>query len=367
MPQTRGIRAEEQEALVAWLDDGLRRGQRGRLEAEYPVSLGTAGLAGHRIVCEGERFASHAMSWNITLCARGSQLPAGLIGLVYTDPDFRGRGNAQACVRACLEDLRASGAWIAALWSDLPEFYARLGFRPAGREIFLGVDPEACLEALTGLGVLPGVVTTGPPRPEDFEALETLYGAHPVRAVRDPGALAQYAACAETDFLVARLAGRPVAYAALGRGDDFRGIIHDWAGSAEGVLACLEALARPRGGAAWLIGPEPHPAAAALRALGARLHTESFALLQLLDAGRLWQRVVRDHPDLATTALRQVEEGFAIRGALGEAALTAEEALGLLFNDPPAAALEGALSPAQCGALPDVLPWPLYLWGFDSI
>jgi len=307
------------------------------------------------------------MSRQVTLCARSVSVPAGLIGLVYTAPAFRARGFAAACVQACVEDLRAGGAWLAGLWSDKPAFYAKLGFLPAGRETFLGVDPAACAEALVGLGVPPGAVETGPVAAGDFRALEALYASREVRAERAPGELARHAASVETELQVARLAGRPVAYAALGRGDDFRGVVHDWAGSAEGVLACLEALARPRGGVAWLIGPEPHPAVTALRALGAPLQHSPFALVRLLAAGRLWQTLVSEHPDLDATVLQQVGASFTLRGALGEVEFDAREALDLLFAGHAPNAVSTALDETQRAALLDVLPWPLYLWGFDSI
>jgi hypothetical protein len=48
--------------------------------------------------------------------------------------------------------------------------------------------------------------------------------------------------------------------------------------------------------------------------------------------------------------------------------LDASEALELLLGAgalPPS--LRGVLTPEECGALARVLPWPLYVWGFDSI
>ena len=48
----------------------------------------------HRAVFEGNRPVAHAM-WQIAdACARGHAVPLGMIGLVYTDPAFRGRGFA---------------------------------------------------------------------------------------------------------------------------------------------------------------------------------------------------------------------------------------------------------------------------------
>jgi predicted N-acetyltransferase YhbS len=52
----------------------------------------------------------------------------GGIGNVGTDPDQGGRGLASAVMRAAHDRLRADGIGTALLITDIPEFYARLGY-----------------------------------------------------------------------------------------------------------------------------------------------------------------------------------------------------------------------------------------------
>jgi GNAT superfamily N-acetyltransferase len=357
-PAPRPPRRDERARLLDWLDDGLRRGERGRLAAEYPLSLDPMRSGAHRVVYAAGAPVAHAMWHVVQGRARGRALPIGLIGLVYTDPAWRGRGLGPACVESCAEALRRRGVPLAALWSERHDFYARLGFHPAGRESLLRVDARTCRRAQPA--ELPPEV--GPVRRGDFPRLERLYAAKPVGAVRAAGALERLAAAPATALRVAREDGTPVAYAACGRGDDFPGVVHEWAGSAAGVVACLAALAAERGSVGLLAGPEPEAPVAALRAAGAQGGDGCFALLRVLDAGALLDAIAP-----AGTRLRSRSLHAAREAVLGTEALSGREVLAWLFDGVWPPGLAARLAPAERSALERVLPWPLYLWGFDSI
>jgi hypothetical protein len=295
--------------------------------------------------------------------AYGRGVPLGMIGLVYTEPECRGRGFARACIDSCVEELGRRGVPLAVLWSDKRDFYRRLRFHAAGRETLYGVDSGLCHRARVGTRQPIGLDLA---KPRDFDALESLYAAKPVGARRPPGALAGLAAAPDTQLVVARRRGGPVAYAALGRGDDFPGVVHEWAGNPEGVLACLEAFCGEGGAIGWLCGPVDEDPAPALRRAGARGQEGAFALVRLIDAGGLWRRVAPRLSD--RVRLEQCGERVALIGSAGRSTLAASEALELLFGTgevPPSAA--GLLTAEAREALDQLLPWPLYLWGFDSI
>ena len=366
MELPRRITRAERPRLIAWLDHGLRRGIRGRLEAEYPLSLRPDRLEVHRAIYCGERPVAHAAFHEVRALGPAGEIPVGMIGLVYTEPALRGRGLASACVRACVSALRERGLPLALLWSDRKAFYHRLGFEPAGRERLLGVDSELCRRALQELD--PGRAPLGvePVRPGDFEVLEALYAVKPLRARRAPGELALLAAAPQTQMVVARRGGRARAYAVLGRGDDFAGVVHEWAGSPSGVLSCLAALARGARGLAWLTGPAADPAVEALRTAGAREQHSPFALARILDAPALWQRVREKAPALDAIHLEEGPEGFRLECPQATWALSHRQALDLLLGETLPGLLDGLVE-AERRALAACLPLPLYLWGFDSI
>src|SRR5690606_19609244 len=309
------------------------------------------------------RFAAHALGHRLPVRVAGRPAVVGLIGLVYTDPDFRGRGLARACVAAAARRLAASGALAVLLWTDLDALYAPLGFGRAGREWILALDPAICAAARAGAGA---PLAVGPPAPADWPLLERLAAARPSRAERPPGALARLAAAPDCTTRVARRAGRPVAYACAGRGADLRGCVHEWAGEPDATLVCVEALARA-GARRWLAGPGDDPAAARLRAAGADAHAGDFALAWLPDPAALLAHVAGDVPALAGVRLAADGAGYRLVGGRGAVALSAAEARAWLLGPerPPAAAR--ALAASEWLALRERLPWPLALSGFDSV
>jgi GNAT superfamily N-acetyltransferase len=340
---------------------GLRGGRRGRLLGEYPTALEPGSRARHFAAWVDGRLASHALVKIAHATAGARTLPLGMIGLVYTHPDFRGHGLAGRCVEACVRHLVHCGVPLAALWSDRHSLYARVGFHPAGREHLYRVSRACTAQARLRL---PGPYRVEPPASADWTALEALYAAKPARVLRRPGELARLARCPDSRLVLARSGPRAVAYAALGRGDDFAGVVHEWAGEAGGVVACLAELQGGRDDVLLLAGPQEEAPIASLREAGARAHPGVFALLRLLDPVRLWRALTWHEPRLADARLSSDAEGFLFEVGAQRTHLSEADALELLLGPgcPPAA--RRLLGSAASGA---ALPWPVFAWGFDSI
>jgi predicted GNAT family acetyltransferase len=67
------------------------------------------------------------------------------VGMVYTPPEFRGRGYATSCVAQLSQQLLASGFEFCALYTDLANpisnhIYARIGYRPVADGIMYRFD-----------------------------------------------------------------------------------------------------------------------------------------------------------------------------------------------------------------------------------
>ncbi|MCG8587853.1 MAG: GNAT family N-acetyltransferase [Proteobacteria bacterium] len=359
--------AAEWDRLLAWLDDGNRAGRRGRLLAEYPGRLTREHSDRHRVVRSAGGLVSHAYRHGIQVTANGAQVPIGLIGLVYTDPAARGRGFAGACVEASVAALQDEGAVLALLWSDRWDFYRRLGFEPAGVERQVRIDPPQCKRALRDLGTATNVRD---PIASDWPALDRLHARRRSRALRPEGFLAAQTGVPDCRFVVAENGGEPIAYTAVGRGDDLQGVVHDWAGSPLGVLSCLRALASETSPLVLLAGPEREAVVDQLLLYGAPIQNGCLGLVRLLDAAALWDRLVVAQPELARFRLEGPYAGakpFRFRCRAGVLKLSTQETLALLFGRQRPDAVSFQLRPGEARCLNEQLPWPLFVWGFDSV
>ncbi|MFQ5416763.1 MAG: GNAT family N-acetyltransferase [Myxococcota bacterium] len=357
-------RFDEQERLLRWLDEGLRNGRHGRLAAEYGSVLGERGATLQVVATADGRFVSHTMARRIDVHAAGIRAHIGMIGLVYTDPAFRRRGLAARCIRVCEELLAGQGAALVALWSDRHDYYARLGYHLRGVERSYTIDANSCSRALEEL-TFEGAVTA--PEAGDWAALAALYRAKPSRAERGAEYLHSLASGPDCRLVVARRGGRAVAYAACGRGDDFPGVVHEWAGEPGGVVACLAALLAGREQLGWLTGPGDDAPEPALRAAGATFVEGGFALTKPLRPEALWRGLVQSEPSLRSTRLARVADGFLLDGPRGARVLAAEEVDRLLLGPGESEAILAVLPQSQRRLLASRLPWPLFIWGFDSI
>lgn len=365
------VRAEEREALLAWLNHGLRNTREQRLEAEFPTALFSRNLAHdldkHILVRSNGRFASHALVHTIPVEAVGQRIELGMIGMVYTDPAFRGRGAARIAIEQAIEQMRERGTALAILWSDLDSFYQRLGFDRAGVENFYLLDSERCRSArATGLDAMDVRRAT----PTDWQSLERLYAAKPSRHLRAAGDLERLAAAPDCETLVAVRAGVPIAYAAMGRGDDLTGVVHDWAGDPAGLVACLNQFTQSQNEITLLEGPVHEAATRPLRVAGARPHPGSLGLMRILDAERLWTTVSGGEAALATmrlTADTSADNVYTFSTPQREFTLNHQSALTLLFGPSLPRSLRLGLEPVELEVLRRRFPWPIFLWGFDSI
>ena len=369
--QCRSVLPDEREALLAWLNRGLREGRKQRLEAEFPTALFSQDLAKdldkHIVVRCGGRLASHVLVHTIPVEAVGLRIELGMIGMVYTDPAFRGRGAARYGLERALEQLKRHGTPLAILWSDLDAFYNRLGFDRAGVENFYLLSASQCRRALSpsdeNVRVRPVIAS-------DWPELERLYAAKPCRHLRRAGDLARLAAGPDCETLVA-IQGRVLtAYATMGRGDDLIGVVHEWAGEADGLVACLNHFTRTRAEITLLEGPVHETATRPLRITGTRPHPGSLGLMRILDVEQLWSTLSSGCESLLNIRLRAdsaAKDAYVLETPQRSFKMSHRDTLSLLFGPSIPRALHLGLDPEIRFSLQTRFPWPMFLWGFDSI
>ena len=210
---------------------------------EYPIVLGRED---ERLsFCLGAPNApvAHANLWPRRLISRthDTVLRIGLIGNVATTEQHRGQGLMRELFSALKTEATSQGLAALILWSDLLEFYQKLGFSSCGREHrwqFSRAKLRARL--LQSVNFTPLAST----KPAVTEAL--LKSRYPVDFTleRSPTEFAQLLQIPGLTALIS--AGYNPAYVLLGKGCDMTCVVHEWGAPTPavllaGVLAAAEA------------------------------------------------------------------------------------------------------------------------------
>jgi GNAT superfamily N-acetyltransferase len=334
---------------------------------DYPLVFGPGDAGGVLTLDEDGATRSACAVLERELVGPGVRIKAGLIGSVATDPDHRGRGLATRLLADAEEELRARGCAIGLLWAEDDSFYLARGWRPAGWE------RDWCLDN-RGRELLPEAIGVREATAADADALHALYRTHEARSERTLEEARTLLACPGMTTLVLEREGAPVAYACLGRGVDFPGVVHEWGGDAESVLALTRAhlerrFAADEEGVVGLIAP---PTAtdleAALTDLGVPAMEGLLGLARVLDRAALGGLLAERVSPAGSVVVREDVRGAHVY-LVGETCgveLDDDALLSLLL--PARGRSEDVLELASAfglslGGLP-LLP---FCWGLDSI
>lgn len=372
---------EEKTRVIAWLDAGLRPGRPGRLAAEYPLLFEPGSPATPITLFESGEPAAFCVLWPSRFQLSGGGLRTGLVSLVYTDPVHRRRGFARQVVQRAMEVARDQDLGLVLLWSDLEDFYGAQGFTRSGCETLLVVDAPVLSRALgADQAAAREPLHVERVQASDWPRIEALRRERPCFAERS-NVGDRLARIPDLDVRVARGADGVVGFAMRGRGDDFEGVVHEWGGDPQAVLACCQAwLAReePEAGFLLLSPRAMSPLSGALRRAGARVVRNPLAWFRIASLEAFASDLASVVPGFAELVLSRCSEldtadpRFRIERRTSGRSLdvSADELFGWLFGDVSEAALQrtrARLEPIVPEIVRAALPLPFFVWGLESI
>jgi GNAT superfamily N-acetyltransferase len=287
---------------------------------DFPVwdSPGVTRIGGY----VGDRLVTSAAVRTSYFKASHRPFKAGLVGAVSTHPEFRGQGLASHAVSLALNWAIDQGAALVALWGSEHSLYRKLGFELAGAQFRTPLASLTLPRPAAGSPIGRGWV------PSLFPLLQRRVGGCVLHAT-DEAWLARHK---NVEWYWIGSPKAPRAYAALGRGIDLEGIVHEWGGEPEAVRELLGFIAGSRPDAS-VIGT-----ASALLEHGFDSDAtlgEYLAMMRVSDASAILNAF-------------GIEGG--LKGAPGELAR-------VLFG-PERAIADSPFTP--------VLPLPLWIWGLDA-
>lgn len=363
MSEPRSLKETEVERLVHFLDRELRPGKGWSIQDEYPTTFTSNNSRNLFIIEEEDRVLSHAAVRYILLKTPQAVLKIAAIGSVVTSPEHRNQGLSHKILQICLENATKEGADIAILWSDLVEFYHKLGFEMAGSEVGILIDDylpasEADLIYRQGSNIAP-------------EVLLKLYAKHTVTSVRTLDDVRKYLKIPHSRVYTAwSKTGQLEAYAVEGKGADLKGYIHEWGGGVSKLIGLFNYIKKQTAEPLTVICPRHSEGLIRkFEELNVSLHWGNLGMIKILNAKPLIQKVMRHAKHLGHGNFVLAEDNgrflVGVGDSLGELP-TAQHLTKLLFGPIPDGFWSN-FSPEKQKILKEILPLDLWVWGWDSV
>jgi predicted N-acetyltransferase YhbS len=364
MEGPRAPKTEEFPELVKFLDSNLRTQTPWSVADEYPTAVTLQNLHNFRIIKDQNNILSHAVIKPTIVKTRRGLVKVGCLGSVVTDEDHRNKGLSQAVLNECLAGIKAQGCDIAILWSDLYDFYRKMGFELAGSEVSLLVDrplplPPKKFKIVEGNRV-------------DPQALFRLYSQHSVSSIRTLDDFDKYLKIPNCRLYTAWSAdGKLEGYAVEGKGADLQGYIHEWGGSVDAVITLVNQVRSQQNKPITVI--TPLHAQALIRKfeeLGVKRVDGFLGLIRMTNPQSLFAKIIRNARQEwgVDNFVLEYRDGFYYYGIGDKLFKTDHESdiVRLIFGPLKPSQLHDG-GPEVNAVLDRVLPWELWVWGWDSV
>lgn len=240
MEGPRSPSVNELPSVLSFLDNELRHDADWSIAAEYPTAFNSHNIHNMRIISSDEgAVLSHAVLKPLIIKSPHIIFKVGAVGSVVTDPQYRGQGLSTQVLNDCIRAAQEQSCDIAILWTDLFDFYRRLGFELAGSEVSFVIEDNFNCDNQNLRFSSDSKVSA--------EAIHRLYSQHSVATVRSIDDIKRFLSIPQTKVYTAwEPNGQLAAYAIEGKGIDLGGYIHEWGGGVSKLKALLSYIRREK-------------------------------------------------------------------------------------------------------------------------
>lgn len=349
--------------VLTFLNQSLRSQSEWSISAEYPTALTPNNLHNMRIITDNNQVLSHAVLKPLVVKSPHVIFKVGAIGSVVTEESHRNQGLSTKVIEDCVQQATKQSCDIAILWTDLYDFYRKMGFELAGTEYSIVVEEEfQAPDPTLRLSKDPKVAA---------EAIHRLYSTHTVNSVRTVDETRKFLSIPKTQVYTAwDTAGQLAAYAIEGKGIDLGGYIHEWGGSVNAIVSLLSYIRREKQTPITIIIPKhSQNLLQRLREKPVTYNQGFLGMIKILNFDQLAAKLKRAfRAEGVSDIVLEKQNGQFVFGCNGDLAVVQGEAniTQLLFGPVDYPAL-GTFKPETCEKLTKILPLNLWIWGWDSI
>ena len=357
----------EFDKVIDFLDENLRSKEQWSINEEYPTVLNLDNLNNIRIIEDNESVLSHAAIKPLLIKSPFGLFKIAGIGSVVTAESHRKQGLSSAILNDCLASATEQGCEIAILWSDLFNFYRKLGFELAGSEVSFQVNQKVEVdEAATGSLRYMKTAQVSP------DAFLNIYNQHTVTSLRTLPEVKSFLKIPNSKVYTAwNLDGTLAAYAIEGKGADLTGYVHEWGGKVTPLLGLFNFILEDRNSEPYTLIAPAHSQNLIRTLNGQELpSTQGFlGMIKILKPKQVLQKIQKysrrngiegitlDHMD----GVSYIGIGNTIYKTDSIIDLTQ-----LIFGPKPPESLFN-WSEEELTVLKSVFPIPMWIWGWDSV
>jgi GNAT superfamily N-acetyltransferase len=356
MSEPRVPQESEVNSIIGFLDQHLRPGGTWSIAAEYPQVFNSANRNNIRVITENDKVIAHAVVKYLLIKNICGIFKVAAIGSVLTDPAHRNQGLSQKILESCLQAAEKEGADFAVLWTDLYDFYRKMGFELAGTEVSLVIESTPPL-AQTNLKFL----KTEKVSPD---AILRLYSQHTCGTLRTTDEIRKSLQIPNARVYTAwDQQNQLQAYAVEGKGADLKGYVHEWGGGVASLLPLLAHIRQDSGAPLTVISPAH--AQNLIRHLSdwdVLVNQGFLGMIRPVSYENLFFKIKRHARNLGINdfVLEKSGEGFVI-GTKND--LAKIDSVGTLTR-----LLFGPIDSSQLKPeFQKILPIPMWIWGWDSV
>jgi len=349
--------------VVRFFSEQLRPDNAWSIADEYPLAIHPQNLFNLRIIKDNDRYLSGAVVKNYVIRTHAGLFKVAAIGSVVTHPSHRNQGLSTAILESSLQAAQQQNCDFAILWTDLYDYYRKIGFELAGTEVSLCVEnefsaPTQNLKIVESAKVAP-------------EAILKLYAQHTCGALRTAADIRRFLTIPNMRIYTAwDHSNQITAYAVEGKGADLTGYIHEWGGSVPALMHLLSHIRKTQARPITIISPaHSQNLVRSLEAVGARRNDGVLGMIKLINVPSLITKVKRYARSLGLDELAlEVGDGLYYFGQGDQIFQTDREAdLIRLFFGPQMASQIHKFDPKTTKVLESIFPIPLWIWGWDSV
>lgn len=349
--------------VLEFLDSSLRKDHSWSIQDEYPTALNFNNLNNIKVIFDDQNIVSHAVLKPLIVKTPTVLLKVGAIGSVVTDTQHRNQGLSRQILDNCIESATIQGCDIAILWTNLYDFYGKMGFELSGSELSFTIEKD--FPAETGGMKLIESNKVSP------EAILKLYNQHSVTTVRTVEEVRKFLNIPQTQVYTAwDSANNLQAYAVVGKGADLNGYVHEWGGGVSKIIPLLSFIRKTQQQPITIIvASHSINLISHLTKIGA-LRTDGYlGMIKVLNAEQLFNKIKKSAKVLGVPDLvleNNSNEYLVGIGTQVQATDSIQTMVRLIFG-PNYSREIFKFNEDTHKSLEKVFPMQFWMWGWDSI